>query len=203
MEYYVYLIIVFAVLLKIGFYMCWYQSRRNRDNQGTLVRVIMPDGSVRNMAVRGRAQAISGQVSRNRTIYQYDNPVQVVSGEIPTTTTSRSTVAMPSTVFQNPPSYPATQENKSIPDDLPPAYSELYHNRADNCVVAAPSGSLVQQSTYGIENPPAYCPSTQELPAFPAEIAPPQPPVAMSQEATQTFPETSDTAASSEGTSTK
>ncbi|XP_077982568.1 uncharacterized protein LOC144437499 [Glandiceps talaboti] len=139
MEYYVYLIIVLCVVVKLGIYLCWYQSRKQRlSENATQVRVVMPDGSVRVMTVRGnlarRSVGLPQHVVTGDTIYQYDNPVITLDGCVtrpPPTTGNQQENTEVTGQLPSPPSYPGQMETKQGSTDLPPAYSAIFTQEAN------------------------------------------------------------------------
>ncbi|XP_033626101.1 extensin-like [Asterias rubens] len=128
MEYYFYVILIFAIVLKLTVYLCWYQVRRSSATRQ--VRIILPDGTTQCAVItaRGRSQQShrSGEERQNLPqadlLSPYDNQGLVESAVQPRYTDYQN----PQGQFQGPPPY-ANQEWK-LPKyeevvGMPPPYA--------------------------------------------------------------------------------
>lgn len=61
MEYYFYIVLIFAIILKLTLYLCWYQVRRNAAAKE--VRIIMPDGSIRYALVTNASRSANNRAT--------------------------------------------------------------------------------------------------------------------------------------------
>ncbi|XP_022094518.1 uncharacterized protein LOC110981329 [Acanthaster planci] len=186
MEYYFYVILIFAIVLKLTVYLCWYQVKRSSATRE--VRIIMPDGTTRCAVISARGWVNQSPRSEERqnlpqaeSLAAHDNqgmvecPVQPRYGD----------ALNPQGQLTGPPEY-SSQEWK-LPKyeevtGMPPPYT-MAEPEATSAVQPVDSIHPVQAQISG--PPPAYPGNT----SFPASAYsepsvnesssfPPQPPTA-------------------------
>ncbi len=129
MEYYFYVILIFAIVLKLTVYLCWYQVRRSSATRQ--VRIIMPDGTTQCAVItaRGRTHQSRPQLEDRQNLPQadllspYDNQGMVESAVQPRYTDFQN----PQGQFEGPPPY-GNQSEWKLPKyeevvGMPPPYA--------------------------------------------------------------------------------
>ncbi|XP_072014403.1 uncharacterized protein [Amphiura filiformis] len=166
MEYYFYIILIFAIILKLTLYLCWYQVRRNAAARE--VRIIMPDGSTRYAVVAdasgaSRARATSEErqcLPQADSLSPYDNQGMVERPIQP------RFMGSPQGSFPGPPPYlggqPVEEDTGQwkLPkyeelEDAPPPYAPP--TQIDN------QGEVQGQSPTVTNQPPSEAPAIQQI----------------------------------------
>ncbi|XP_038070082.1 uncharacterized protein LOC119739279 [Patiria miniata] len=189
MEYYFYVILIFAIVLKLTVYLCWYQVRRN--SAAREVRIIMPDGSTRCAVIsaHGRVHQLqrSQRTSEERQnlpqaelLSPYDNQGMVECPVQPRYGDSLN----PQGQFTGPPEY-SSQEWK-LPKyeevtGMPPPYTSEEPEMAS---AVQPVEPVLSEPVQILGPPPAYPgtasfpvsahteQTTNELPSFSPPVVP-------------------------------
>jgi hypothetical protein len=188
MEYYFYVILIFAIVLKLTVYLCWYQVKRSSATRE--VRIIMPDGTTRCAILSSRGwvnQSLRSEERQNlpqaESLAPHDNQGMV---ECPVQPRYGDTLS-PQGQFTGPPEY-SSQEWK-LPKyeevtGMPPPYTTEAQEATSTVQPVDPIPPVPAQ----ISGPPPAYPgnasfpypasaeqSPYELPSFPTQVPIPSP----------------------------